>query len=49
MQKDSTKFANCDTIEKEKCRLKTLFSSMTDDEKQDVLLYAKSLLNSKKE
>lgn len=49
MQNDSTKFAKCDTMEKEKCRLKALFSSMTDDEKHDVLSYAESLLSRRKE
>ena len=34
-------------MEKEKCRLKTLFSSMTDDEKKDVLLHAEKLLKSR--
>ncbi len=50
MQETSTKFANCGTIEeKEKCRLKALFSSLSAQEKQEVLSYAESLLNSRKE
>lgn len=49
MQKDSTKFAECDIMEKEKCRLQDLFSSMTTKEKQDVLAYAERLLSSRKE
>lgn len=49
MQETSTKRAKCDTIEKEKCRLKALFSSLSAQEKQDVLSYAESLLNSRKE
>ncbi len=49
MQDTSTMFAKCDIMEKEKCRLKTLFSSMTVSEKEDVLLYAEKLLNSRKE
>jgi len=49
VQNDSTKFAKCDTMEKEKCRIKALFSSMTAKEKQDVLSYAESLLNRRKE
>ena len=49
MQKNSTKCAKCDTIEKEKRRLKALFSSLSAQDKQDVLSYAESLLNSRKE
>lgn len=49
MNKDSTKFAGCDIMEKEKCRLKALFSSLSAQEKQEVLSYAESLLNSRKE
>lgn len=49
MQETSTKFAKCDILEKEKCRLKALFSSLSAQEKQDVLSYAESLLNSRKE
>ena len=49
MQENSTKRAEYDTIEKEKCRLKTLFSSLSAQEKQDVLSYAESLLNRRKE
>ena len=48
MQDTSTMFAKYDIMEKEKCRLKTLFSSMTDDEKKDVLLHAQKLLKSRK-
>lgn len=48
MQETSTKFAKCDKMEKEKCRLKALFFSMSAQEKQDVLSYAESLLNSRK-
>lgn len=50
MQENNTKFAKCDTIEKkEKCRLKALFSSLSAQEKQEMLSYAESLLNSRKE
>lgn len=50
MQETSTMFAKCDTMEeKEKCRLKALFSSLSVQEKQEVLSYAESLLNSRKE
>lgn len=49
MQDTSTMFAKYDIMEKEKCRLKALFSSMTDDEKKDVLLHAEKLLKSRKE
>jgi hypothetical protein len=48
VQENSTKFAKCDTME-EKCRLKALFSSLSAQEKQEVLSYAESLLNSRKE
>lgn len=48
MQETSTKFANCGTME-EKFRLKALFSSLSAQEKQEVLSYAESLLNSRKE
>ena len=48
MQDASTMFAKCGIMEKEKCRLKTLFSSMTDDEKKDVLLHAEKLLKIRK-
>lgn len=50
VQETSAKFASCGTIkEKEKCRLKALFSSLSAQEKQEVLSYAESLLNSRKE
>jgi hypothetical protein len=50
VQENSTKLANCDIMkEKEKCRLKALFSSLSAQEKQEVLSYAESLLNSRKE
>lgn len=49
MQETSTMFAKCDIMEKEKCRLKALFSSLSAQEKQEVLSYAESLLNSRKE
>lgn len=49
MQENSTKFAKCDIMKKEKCFLEALFSSMTVSEKEDVLLYAEKLLNSRKE
>lgn len=49
MQETSTMFAECDIMKKEKCFLEALFSSMTVSEKEDVLLYAEKLLNSRKE
>jgi hypothetical protein len=50
VQENSAKFATCGTMEeKEKCRLKALFSSLSAQEKQEVLSYAESLLNSRKE
>lgn len=49
MQENSTKFAECDIMKKEKCFLEALFSSMTISEKEDVLLFAEKLLNSRKE
>ena len=49
MQENSTKFAECDIMKKEKCFLEALFSSMTVSEKEDVLLFAENLLNSRKE
>ena len=50
MKETSTMFASCGIMEeKEKCRLKALFSSLSAQEKQEVLSYAESLLNSRKE
>ena len=48
VQEISTMFAKCDTME-QKCRLRALFSSLSAQEKQEVLSYAESLLNSRKE
>lgn len=48
MQNNSTKLAECDTME-EKQRAKSLFSSLTEEEKKDVLLFAERILNQKKE